>query len=307
MTIHEQFEQLDIHKSLKIAYMAHDVAIYKYDTHRQLGIKFSGVTSKSSITKRFRGFIIIISELDNSVFIQTEGNIAERQIYSFMCQFILEAIESLDHLDISNIENAIESWINFGKKSNNNLPESLQIGLFGELLFLRSLMGLRNQEMAMIAWQGPERKKVDFILNDNFGIEIKSVSDPLNSNITISSVQQLSAGYDKHYLRVYKLVIAPNGEKITELFNKIYDSLSSNLKDDFIEKCCNYGFNYMIEYENLKPISFASNSDYSVSLETFPKISGPLDPRVIEVKYKISLDGVPELQQYHLVEELNKL
>ena len=74
MTIHEQFEQLDIHKSLKIAYMAHDVAIYKYDTHRQLGIKFSGVTSKSSITKRFRGFIIIISELDNSVFIQTEGN-----------------------------------------------------------------------------------------------------------------------------------------------------------------------------------------------------------------------------------------
>ena len=132
-------------------------------------------------------------------------------------------------------------------------------------------------------------------------------SDPLNSNINISSIQQLSNGYKEHFLRVYKLVITPQGKKLNQLFDELSELFTGNEKDVFIGKCCDYGYNYIVNYDNLKPISYIGYNDYCVNDKSFPKLTGEFDPRIIDIRYKISLENKIPFDSNYLGEELYKL
>lgn len=308
MTLHDEFERLGLNKSLKLVYDDHDAVIYKYDTYNRISLALSNVDVSASNRRRYRGFILVDSYEDQSMFIQMDGNIAERQIFSYMCQFVLDKIKSIKILAVKDIEDAISDWINFSKKQSELLAETLQIGLFGELLFFRSLIGLIGENSALKSWHGPERRKVDFVLSKSLAIEIKSVSDPLSNTISISSLEQLSSGYENHFIRVYKLVEAGvGGITIKQLFSEIFSSLSSEAKDSFVKKCYEYGYNYMNEYEGLLTLSYANHIDFAAHLSDFPKINGPLDPRVIEVKYKITLDNLTPLDEFYLLESFSKI
>lgn len=308
MTLHDEFERLGLNKSLKLVYDDHDAVIYKYDTYNRISLALSNVDVSASNRRRYRGFILVDSYEDQSMFIQMDGNIAERQIFSYMCQFVLDKIKSIKILAVKDIEDAISDWINFSKKQNELLAETLQIGLFGELLFFRSLIGLIGENSALKSWHGPERRKVDFVLSKSLAVEIKSVSDPLSNTISISSLEQLSSGYENHFIRVYKLVEAGvGGITIKQLFSEIFSSLSSEAKDSFVKKCYEYGYNYMNEYEGLLTLSYSNHIDFAAHLSDFPKINGPLDPRVIEVKYKITLDNLTPLNEFYLLESFSKI
>lgn len=308
MTLHDEFERLGLNKSLKLVYDDHDAVIYKYDTYNRISLALSNVDVLASNRRRYRGFILVDSYEDQSMFIQMDGNIAERQIFSYMCQFVLDKIKSIKILAVRDIEDAISDWINFSKKQSELLAETLQIGLFGELLFFRSLIGLIGENSALKSWHGPERRKVDFVLSKSLAVEIKSVSDPLSNTISISSLEQLSSGYENHFIRVYKLVEAGvGGITIKQLFSEIFSSLSSEAKDSFVKKCYEYGYNYMNEYEGLLTLSYANHIDFAAHLSDFPKINGPLDPRVIEVKYKITLDNLTPLDEFYLLESFSKI
>lgn len=303
MTLHDEFEKLGLNESLKLVYDDHDVEIYKYDTYNRIALALKSIDVLASKRRGYRGFILVDSFEDQSMFIQMDGNIAERQIFSYMCQFVLDKIKSLKSLTINDIEEAISDWINFSKKQSQSLAEPLQIGLFGELLFFRSLLGLYGEDSALKSWHGPERKKVDFVLSKSFAVEVKSVSDPLTNAITISSIEQLSAGYENHFIRVYKLVEAGvGGITIKQLFSEIFSSLTTQVQDLFVKKCYEYGYNYMNDYEGLLNLSYSNHVDFAAHKADFPKVVGPLDPRVIDVKYKITLDNITPLDEFYLIE-----
>ena len=291
MNLLQSFEKLSLNKSLKLTYEAHDVFYLKYDSNKRIGIRFNNVDVESSGAKKFRGFYTKARKEEKEFHIQTEGNLAEREIFCLMCEFILKDIQKLKNLDSKDIEDAIKDWVNFGKTNQNNLPESIQLGLYGELLFLQFIRNHLNEKDAIIAWHGPDRKKVDFVFSENLAAEIKAISDPLNPNISISSVKQLSDGYKNHFLRVYKLVVTPNGKKLDKFFDEVLQIFSGEEKDKLISKCCDYGFNYLLEYDNLKPISNLGFNDYFVTDKNFPTLLGEFDPRIIEIKYKISLEN----------------
>lgn len=305
MNLLESFEELGINKSKKMIYESHDVFFLKFDTNKRIGIKFQNIDIDVNEIKKFRGFYTRALKEERSFFIQTDGNLAERQIFCHMCDFILNEVAKLKTLDEKDLENAIKGWINFGKTNQNNLPESIQFGLFGELLFLSFLRGYYDGRKALLTWHGPQRKKVDFVLSESLAIEIKSISDPLNTTITISSLQQLSDGYKEHFLRVYKLVVTPNGKKLNELFNDLVELFPGDEKDELVNKCCEYGFNYLLTYDNLKPISNVGTNDYAVNNDTFPKLTGEFDVRIVEIKYKISLENQPTLEPNYLAEVVN--
>jgi len=306
MTLHDDFEKLGLNESLKLVYDVHNVEIYKYDTYNRIALALNSIDVLTSKRRRYRGFILVDSFEDQSMFIQMDGNIAERQIFSYMCQFVLDKIKSIKSLTVNDIEEAISDWINFSKKQSESLAEPLQIGLFGELLFFRSLLGLIGEDSAIKSWHGPERKKVDFVLNKSFAVEIKSVSDPLSNIITISSIDQLSAGYKNHLVRVYKLVEAGvGGITIKQLFSEIFSSLTSQAQDSFVKKCYEYGYNYMNDYDGLLKLSYSNHVDFAAHKEDFPKVEGSLDPRVVDVKYKITLDNITPLDEFYLIESFS--
>lgn len=303
MILHDEFEKLGLNKSLKLAYDDHDVKIYKYDTYNRISLAINNIEVLASKRRRYKGFLLVDSYEDQSMYIQMDGNIAERQIFSYMCQFVLDKVRAIKNLNVNDIEEAITDWIDFSKKQSESLAEPLQIGFFGELLFFRSLLGLIGEDSALKSWHGPERKKVDFVLSKSFAVEIKSVSDPLSNTITISSIEQLSAGYENHFVRVYKLVEAGvGGITIKQLFSEIFSSLTSQNQDSFVKKCYEYGYNYMNDYEGLLNLSYSNHVDFAAHKADFPKVVGPLDPRVIDVKYKITLDNLTPLDEFYLIE-----
>ena len=304
MNLLETFESLDVNKSKKMVYDYHDVLYLKFDTNKRIGLKIQNVDIDLSDIKKFRGFYTRSIKDEKAYYIQTDGNLAERQIFCHMCEYILSELAKLKALDANDLESAIKGWTNFGRTNQDNLPDSIQLGLFGELLFLQFITKFYSGKESLLAWHGPERKKTDFVLSENLAVEIKAISDPLNSNVSISSVQQLSDGYKNHFLRVYKLVFSPNGKKITELFNELLHVLPNQEKDEFIGKCCDYGFNYLLAYDNLKPISNVGYNDYYVTDHSFPKLAGNFDPRINEIKYRISLENLSPLDSNYLFEEL---
>lgn len=306
MNLLDALENLGSNKSKKMIYEPHDVFYIKFETNKRIGLCFHDVDVDISQTKRFKGFFTRSIKEKKEFYIQTDGNIAEREIFCLMCEFILKEIKKLKYLDSKDIEDSIKGWVNFGKISQNNLTESIQIGLFGELLFLQLVLKHHNQKAALLAWHGPERKKVDYVLSENLAVEIKAVSDLLNNNVSISSVQQLNSGYENHLLRVYKLMSSPNGKTLNKLFDEVAEMFSGDEKDEFISKCCDYGYNYLLQYDNLKPFSNGGFNDYLVSDDDFPKLIGDFDPRIIEIKYRISLENQKVLESNY-VEDLLKM
>ena len=306
MNLFNDFEYLDLKKSKKLVYEPHNVFYLKFDTHNRIALKINHVDIPSSSIKKFRGFFTRSISEEKTVYIQTDGNIAVRQIFCQLCSFLLSKLHKLTTLHIIDIEDAIKDWISFSKSQQIELNEKLQLGLFGELLFLKNLLEITDSHTTLLSWHGPERSKVDFIFSEKLAVEIKSLSDPLNPKISISSIQQLSDGFEEHYLRVYKLAFTPNGIKVDKLFKEILDYLSHDEKDNFINKCFAYGYNFLIKYDNLKPVSLIGQSDYRVSDEDFPKIISQSDPRIVELKYKISLDNIEPLQSDYITFALTK-
>lgn len=296
MELIKLFESLEPCKSQKLVYDSHDVLYLKFDTNKRIGIVFKNVDIDLDQTKKFRGFYTRSLKEEKEFYIQTEGNLAEREIFCHMSAHILKEAKKLKSLVADDIEDAIKSWVNFGRKIQQNLDVRIQLGLYGELLFLKFARKYLSDTDLMLAWHGPDRKKVDFVFSENLAVEVKATSDPLSKDVWITSVQQLSDGYENHLLRVYKLVVVPRGKKINQLFNEILEGFNRDDKEAFINKCCEYGYNHLLDYDNLKPISNQGVDDFLVSKRDFPKIQGGLDPRIIDIKYRISLknEGVLE-------------
>ena len=78
--------------------------------------------------------------------------------------------------------------------SSGRLSFQQQLGLFGELTFLRDyLVPAHGVGVAVTGWRGPFRAPQDFVLANGM-IEVKSVTGASGGDLHISSAEQLSVG-----------------------------------------------------------------------------------------------------------------
>jgi hypothetical protein len=195
-------------------------------------------------------------------------------------------------LSFDTIHDLVEEWRSFIQGRSEKMSAALQLGLFGELLFLQELISKKTDELGIISWTGPEKSKVDFILSVNHAIEIKSSKDPLGNEVSISSLEQLSSDFEFHYLRRYGLVETKEGQTIKDLYYSIASKLGDfELRDSFRIKVMDYGFNPYTDYEELLKLEPASIVDYNVQDSSFPKIIPPLHDKVVRLQYTINLDN----------------
>ena len=61
----------------------------------------------------------------------------------------------------------------------------------------------------------------------------------------------------------------------------------------------------MNDYDGLLKLSYSNHVDFAAHKEDFPKVEGPLDPRVVDVKYKITLDNITPLDEFYLIESFS--
>ena len=175
---------------------------------------------------------------------------------------------------------------------SEKISSAVQLGLFGELLFLQELISEKTDELGIISWTGPDKSKVDFVPSVNHAIEIKSSKYPLGNEVSISSLEQLSSDFEFHFLRRYGLVETLEGQTIKDLYYSIASQVSNfEFRDLFRIKVMDYGFNPYTEYEDLLKLEPANIVDYNVQDNSFPKIIPPLHEKVVKLQYTINLDA----------------
>lgn len=290
MILREKFEELANGSQLRLAYKKHEVRIYKNQTKDLCGLilKADNIELK---TKKYQG-VILSGELSQSAYIlsmtELDSNLV---IFSALSEYVLERLTRLDVLSFDSVHDLVEEWRSFIQGRSDKMSAALQLGLFGELLFLQELISKKTDELGIISWAGPDKSKVDFILSVNHGIEIKSSKDPLGNEVSISSLEQLSSDFEFHYLRRYGLVETLEGQTIKDLYYSIASQLSDfELRDSFRIKVMDYGFNPFTEYEELLKLEPANIVDYNVQNDSFPKIIPPLHEKVVKLQYTINLD-----------------
>ena len=291
MILREKFEELANGSQLRLAYKQHEVRIYKNQTKDLCGLilkaddielrtkKYKGVELSGDLSQS--AYILSMTELDSNLI-----------IFSALSEFVLERISRLDVLSFDSIHDLVEEWRSFIQGRSEKISSAVQLGLFGELLFLQELISEKTDELGIISWTGPDKSKVDFVPSVNHAIEIKSSKDPLGNEVSISSLEQLSSDFEFHFLRRYGLVETPEGQTIKDLYYSIASQVSNfELRDSFRIKVMDYGFNPYTEYEDLLKLEPANIVVYDVQDYSFPKIIPPLHEKVIKLQYTINLDA----------------
>lgn len=291
MILREKFEELANGSQLRLAYKQHEVRIYKNQTKDLCGliIKADNIELK---TKKYKG-VVLFGDLSQSAYIMSMTELdSSLIIFSALSEFILERLTRLDELCFDNVHDLVEEWRSFIQGRSEKISTAVQLGLFGELLFLQELIDKKTGELGIISWTGPDKSKVDFIPSINHAIEIKSSKDPLGNEVSISSLEQLSSDFEFHFLRRYGLVETLEGQTVKDLYYSIASELSDfELRDSFRIKVMDYGFNPYVDYEELLKLEPANIVDYNVQDYSFPKIIPPLHEKVVKLQYTINLDA----------------
>ena len=295
MMLREKFEELANGSQLRLAYKQHEVRIYKDNTKDLCGLilKADNIELK---TKRYKG-VVLSGDLSQSSYLlfMTELD-SSLVIFSALAEFVLERITRLDLLSFDTIHSLVEEWRSFIQGKSEKLSTAVQLGLFGELLFLQELISKKTDELGIISWTGPDKSKVDFLPSVNHAIEIKSSKDPLGNEVSISSLEQLSSDFEFHFLRRYGLIETLEGQTIKDLYYSIASQLSDyEMRDTFRIKVMDYGFNPYADYEDLLKLETANIVDYNVQDYSFPKIIPPLHEKVVKLQYTINLDSQDSL------------
>lgn len=106
----------------------------------------------------------------------------------------------------------------FSETPGPRLNKLEEIGLLGELLALRSLLGAGG---SVVSWEGPTKSMHDFQSRDCH-VEVKSTLAREGLRVTIHGVEQLDAANSEAlYLLVYRLEESISGESLVDLIRDI--------------------------------------------------------------------------------------
>jgi len=268
------------------------------------------INTKSSLDdeyKLYKGFELYSDFASSRFVLKMSKSDSNLTIFCSLIEFLLERLVHQGNINFQILVDLINEWSEFGRIQSTVIPLIKQIGLFGELLFVARMLPIIGSASIIKAWNGPDKNKVDFVFSSKLAVEVKSSSDPLQNQVTISSIEQLACGFDSHFLRRYGIAETPTGINLYDLYVSIKDKIANYfLKDEFRLKVTDSGFNPYLVYDNLKLFSLVKMLDYDVSNENFPKIVPPINNRIVGLSYTINLDGLNPLFQNEL-EEMIKL
>ncbi len=222
-----------------------------------------------------------------------------KPVFIALCNDLIEAATKTETSDaaINAVRNRFCVWKKMFKNTNGSMNEETYKGLFGELYFLKNWMFKQYDITAAVrSWSGPSRTAKDFSIGEDW-YEAKTVSTNAET-VKISSLTQLSST-ETGKLVVIKTEQMSNEfdncectveDLITDILNLITDA---TVKDEFIGKVINYGYDINSSEESYHKYRVASLNLYRVSCG-FPRITEkevPFD-EIARVTYELSLCAI---------------
>jgi hypothetical protein len=241
-------------------------------------------------------------------------NKQHKDIFSTLCEDLIFGVS-----DVSTEQNLVEKLLErltkwqslFEKIGKQGLTDEAQRGLYGEIYFLRFLIGnVSDKNYCVKSWLGPEKSIQDFQYS-NWAVEVKTTHGNNHQKIHITSERQLDDSIiEKIFLYHLSLdVRAGNGESLNILIEDVSEVLNDNTLayNLFKIKLLESGY-----YDIHKPLY--NERGYSIRQENLYRVSGNF-PRITEnqipigvgdVRYSIVLSESQEWRINHdtLLEEI---
>lgn len=218
--------------------------------------------------------------------------------YNIFLTIAVDLINTVDSqndnsLFLSCFINRLNAWRRlFDKGVGTLLSKEQQLGLYGELYYLRSLLneGI-NPEIILDCWVGPEGEDKDFKFND-VAVEIKS-SVNIEKKCSISNLVQLDeTNYKLLFLYTFIFSRTQNGiNTLPNLIKDIQNHLNDmTINDLFVSKLLQVGYlesdsvSYTTSYALFEESAFLIKDD-------FPRITTTNVSRgVTKASYEIDLN-----------------
>ncbi|MYB26854.1 MAG: PD-(D/E)XK motif protein [Candidatus Dadabacteria bacterium] len=181
------------------------------------------------------------------------------------------------------------------KKRSDLLPESVRIGLFGELLFLRDVLRSRMTATdSLKCWRGPLGEEQDFAVGPIL-VEIKTQRATSDRHLRISSPDQLysrSGDIILCHQTLHTEARDGKGDSLNALARQVISDMET--ADPVAGDCVRsvlmeFGYEDRPEYN--EPVYVLNRRDYYRVRDSFPRITPEVIPAgVVSLSYSIEVE-----------------
>ncbi|TWH58388.1 putative PD-(D/E)XK family protein DUF4420 [Desulfitobacterium sp. LBE] len=255
---------------------------HKYPAWKGISIEFSGFGNSG-----MDGCFVRIE--------QCEGSADE--VYLAVCDDLCVCLKGTDRENLrKKLSSALERWRRFfSLRDSIKLTREEQLGLFGELWLLRSMLLNGLGQQAIACWKGPYHEVFDYSLS-NMSIEVKTTASKMPYKVYISNEMQLDDRLAGGKLALCFIALQPNdfsGETLEDIVKGIEDYIQgeeaacSLFKDKIFG--CGLGSPYIGNYTARYIVK--EHAFFNIA-EGFPRIlSGNLPNGLGDISYSLEISA----------------
>ncbi|MDW3681602.1 PD-(D/E)XK motif protein [Cupriavidus sp. CV2] len=237
--------------------------------------------------------------LDRGEVLDLSAPPSHEQVFTPFCKEIVDAVVAQRREPWKAVAAIIRSWQSAWKPVRQAMDKTVQIGLFGELLVLRSLMIPCLGPAAVVQWSGPESERHDFV-GERLHLEVKTTRKS-RSEHEISRLDQLRAPAGCQLLFVsiqLEQTIGGDATLATQV-DAIIDLLRGDAAtlDEFMTKMVNMGWSEEMRSSGELLRFFVRGAEVYAVDDDFPRIPDDfvLPRGVVWMKYTVDLANLPTL------------
>lgn len=186
----------------------------------------------------------------------------------------------------------IRSWQDFMKLGSQTLSEEEELGLWGELLVLQTMVEkFPEKELLLVnSWVGPLKKDQDFRIAKG-AFEVKTSSSPLRFVIKAASSKQFDASeFSLLALGAVKVSVNAKGKTLPALVDSALSILTINESKNCLKNSLLAAGYIDTQRQHYSRSFLLSNLTFYKVDDSFPKLpTEKLDPAIVKITYEIDL------------------
>lgn len=237
--------------------------------------------------------------LDTGAVIDLSAPPSHEQVFTPFCGEIVDAVVRQSREPWKAVAATIRAWQSAWKPARQAMDKIIQVGLFGELLVLRSVMIPTLGPAAVDQWSGPDSERHDFV-GAQLHIEVKTTRKSRPEH-EISRLDQLRApvGCQLLFVSVQLEECVGGNESLATQVDAIVDLLRGDAAalDLFMTKMANMGWSEEIRNSGELLRFFLRGAEAYAVDDDFPRLPDDFLPPsgVVSVKYTVDLANLPSL------------
>ena len=237
--------------------------------------------------------------LDTGAVLDLSAPPSHEQVFTPFCSEIVDAVVRQSREPWKAVAATIRAWQSAWKPARQAIDKIVQVGLFGELLVLRSLMIPTLGPVAVDQWRGPDSERHDFV-GDQLHIEVKTTRKSRPEH-EISRLDQLRTSSGCRLLFVSVLLEESVGgdQSLATQVDAVVDLLRGDAAalDLFMTKIANMGWSEEVRNSGELLRFFLRGAEVYAVDDDFPRLPDDFHPPtgVVSVKYTVDLANLPSL------------